>query len=355
MRTKTKTLVALLFAAPAWAPGADTESFKVGKALIRSAGPLAFGPDGVLFAADSAGAAIFALDTNDRRASPAAGHLEISGIDGKIAALLGTAADRILIYDTAVNPLSKNVYLSVARGRGPDAEPVILRLDGAGKLSELSLDNIRYSSIALPDARSSERLEAITYIQFVDGNLIVAGLSNEEFSSNLRSIPFPFRSQAAAEGAGIEIYHTSHGLYETDAPVRTFVPFTIDGKAYILAAYTCTPLVKIAVSELKPGNKVTGDTIAELGAGNRPLDMIAYRKEGHDYILMANSSRGVVRLAADHLEAYQPMLSRGSRGVPRTKVMEWSRVHQLKKVDDATALILTDAGGTADLRMVPLP
>jgi hypothetical protein len=137
--------------------------------------------------------------------------------------------------------------------------------------------------------------------------------------------------------------------------VRTFVPFTIDGKAYILAAYTCTPLVKIAVSELKPGNKVTGDTIAELGAGNRPLDMIAYRKEGHDYILMANSSRGVVRLAADHLEAYQPMLSRGSRGVPRTKVMEWSRVHQLKKVDDATALILTDAGGTADLRMVPLP
>ena len=109
----------------------------------------------------------------------------------------------------------------------------------------------------------SKRVETITDLGFVDGKVIVAGLSNEEFSSSLRSIPYPFRE--ADKGAGIEIYHGSHGRFETNAPVRTFVPYKVGGKPHILAAYTCTPLVKIPVSELKPGNKVKGTTIAELG------------------------------------------------------------------------------------------
>ena len=54
---------------------------------------------------------------------------------------------------------------------------------------------------------------------------------------------------------------------------------------YILAAYTCTPLVKIPLSDLKPGAKVKGVTIADLGSGNQPLDMVPYKKDGHNYIL----------------------------------------------------------------------
>ena len=38
--------------------------------------------------------------------------------------------------------------------------------------------------------------------------------------------------------------------------------------------------MRIAVDELTPGAKVMGTTIAELGNMNRPLDMIAYRKDG---------------------------------------------------------------------------
>ncbi len=89
------------------------------------------------------------------------------------------------------------------------------------------------------------------------------------------------------------------------APVRTFVPYTISGQQYILAAYTCTPLVKIPVSDLKPGAQVKGTTIADLGSGNQPLDMIPYKKDGHDYILIANSSRGVMKLKADNLDSYE--------------------------------------------------
>jgi len=62
--------------------------------------------------------------------------------------------------------------------------------------------------------------------------------------------------------------------YETQAPIRTFVPYEIDGREYVLAAYTCTPLVTIPFSDLQPGAKVHGTTIADLGSGNQPLDMV---------------------------------------------------------------------------------
>ena len=217
---------------------AGTGDLKAGKADLRSAGPLAFGPEGVLFIGDSAGAAIFAVDTGDRKSS-AGGSFEIKGINEKVAALLGTAPDQIEIHDVAVNPISHNVYLSVSRGRGPDAAAVILKADGSGKLSEVSLANVKHASVRAarcarpPTPRirrgNSKRVEAITDLAFVDGKVIVAGLSNEEFSSSLRSIPYPFRE--ADKGAGIEIFHGAHGRFETNAPVRTFVPYNVGGTA----------------------------------------------------------------------------------------------------------------------------
>ena len=77
------------------------------------------------------------------------------------------------------------------------------------------------------------------------------------------------------------------------------------GQQYVLAAYTCTPLVKIPMSDLKPGAQVKGVTIADLGAGNQPLDMVPYKKDGHEFILIANSSFGVVKLHADTLRHRQ--------------------------------------------------
>lgn len=306
----------LAFAAP----------MEVGKAQLKSAGALAIGPDGVLFVGDSVGAAIFALDTNDKTPSRGAGALEVKAINEKIAAMLGTSADQIAINDLVVNPVSRNVYISVSRGRGPDAVPVILRADPAGKISEVSLDKIRHASVALPDPVSvtgdtpraqSTRMDTITQLKYVNGNVLVAGLSNEEFSSSLRSIPYPF--QSADKAAGIEIYHGSHGRFETNAPVRTFVPYEINHEMNILAAYTCTPLVKIPVSELKAGAKVKGTTIAELGAGNRPLDMIVYAKDGKHFILMANSARGVMKLTAENLDSYKPIVAQTNPRACRTR------------------------------------
>jgi hypothetical protein len=356
----TLRLAATFSIAAAISFGAATSGMTAGKAELKSAGPLAFGPEGVLFVGDQMAGTIVALDTGDRTAAAAPSNMEVKGINEKVAAILGTAPDQILINDMAVNPLSKKVYLSVSRGRGPDATPVILRVDASGKISEFALDNVKHSTVQLPNPAAGKdqrgnnrRLESITDLAYVDGKVIVAGLSNEEFSSNLRSIPFPF--QAADSGASIEIFHGAHGRFETNSPVRTLVAYEIKNQPHILAAYTCTPLVRIPMSELKAGNKVKGATIAELGNRNRPLDMIIYSKSGRNYLMMANSSRGVMKMSADGLDSYEPITAQTEKaGVPYETISTLTGVQQLAKVDDNTAVIIAGEGSSLDLRTIPL-
>src|SRR3972149_3978118 len=127
-----------------------TANFKTGNVDLQSVSQLAFGPNGVLFVGDSLRAALFAIDTLDTKSAASPVRADIKGINAKIAALLGAAPDQILINDVKVNPISQNIYLAVSRGRGPDAIPVILRLDAAGaagpagpawRMTEVSLKN----------------------------------------------------------------------------------------------------------------------------------------------------------------------------------------------------------------------
>lgn len=324
-----------------------------GSTGLKSAGVLAFGPDGVLFVGDSVGGAIAALDTGDRTPATAAAKVDVQALDVKLAALVGVMPRDILINDVAVNPISKNVYVSAARGRGPDAAPLVVRVDTSGTLTLLTLDNIRHETVSLadapaenPGARPNPRTQTITDMAYVNGNVMVAGMSNEEWSSALRSIPYPFK--AANKGTQLQIWHASHGRYETESPVRTFVPYMIDGKEYILAAYTCTPLVKIPVGDLKAGAQVKGVTISDLGSGNQPLDMVPYRKDGHEFILIANSSFGVVKLHADNLGQYKPIDSPtvvDVAGAPYDKITAVTNVRHLTQFDSSRALVLTSAGG----------
>jgi hypothetical protein len=347
-------LLAALCVVVAAAPA--TTGMNTGKVEMKSAGPLAFGPDGVLFVGDSLGAQVVAIDTGDTKAA-STGSINVTGIDSKIAAALGATADQITIRDVATNPISKNVYISVNRGRGADATAVILKLDTAGKLSEVNLDNVKYSAAALPNppTANNQKTNTITQVRYLDGKVLVAGLSNEEFQSNLKVITFPFAS-AGDRGSLIEMYHGSHGRYETNSPIRTFVPYTIDNQKYILAAYTCTPLVKIPMSQLKPGAKVEGTTIAEMGAGNQPLDMVPYKKNGHDYILMANSTHGVTKLDVAHLDSYKAITAPSDiAGVPYESLSDWQNVKHLQAYDGKSVLVLSGDRGAMDLKTVALP
>ncbi len=239
-----------------------------------------------------------------------------------------------------------------------------MRVDRSGKLELVALDDVPFAKAPLPNppaatAAKNARGMSITDLAFVDGRVFIAGLSNEEFSSRLMSIPYPF-SDASASGTGIKIYHGAHGRFETASPVRTFVPFAIKGESYLLAAYTCTPLVKLPVSELKPGAKVTGTTVAELGNRNTPLDMIVYQKDGKTYLLLANSSRGVMKIQTEGVDDAEsitaPVPGGGHKGQPYDTIDALKGVTQLDGLDKEHALVLIqEPDGAQDLKTIDLP
>ncbi|HVK57609.1 MAG TPA: hypothetical protein VM735_02430 [Candidatus Kapabacteria bacterium] len=366
----TQVLSAVILAGsliPVTQAAAASAGMKAGAVNLKSAGPIAFGPDGILLVADTKAAAIVAIDTGEKQGAASEKPLKVEGINTKVAALLGTSVDQIIINDMAVHPETRTVYLAVARGRGPDASPVLVRVKQDGKPELVSLDQVKHSRAELPDApvdgvvgqgnrQSNPRNESITDIAYLEDRVLVAGLSNEEFASTLRAIPFPF--QTVANGTSVEIFHGAHGRFETRSPIRTFVPFKVGNEPQLLAAYTCTPLVQFPLKELAPGAKIKGKTIAELGNRNRPLDMIVYQKDGKDYLLMANSSRGIMKIDAAQIEKADKIEEKvdDKKGVTYQTIESWKGIDQLDKFDKNHALVLRRANETSvDLEAIPLP
>lgn len=340
----TAVLAGSLSAAPL------TDSLKKGSPELKSAGALAFGPEGILFIADPQAGSVVAIDTADAKGEAAA--IKVDNLQDKLASLLGTDAKALLVNDLAVNPASGKAYLSMMRGKGPDAKPVIVRIDSKGTPEVFDLKDVKSASVKLPNARPGQ---AITDLAYSDGKVIVAGLSSEEFASTLRVVPFPFNE--ADKGTGVEIYHGAHGKFETAAPIRTLTLYDIKGVTNVLGAYTCTPLVRFPLSDLKPGEKVRGVTIAELGNRNQPLDMVVYQKDGKEFILIANSSRGVMKVSTDNI-ANQPGIveKTGVAGLKYETIDSLKGVKQLDKLSKNQALVLLEGNdGALRLDTVELP
>jgi hypothetical protein len=355
---------------------AASPSLTPGRPDIRSLSALAFGPDGVLFVGDGKAGAVYALDVGDREPREVKEPREVEDVEGKVAALLGAASGDILIHDLAVNPISKKAYLAVSRGRAAwntqwllpndvaDAS-VLLRLDGDGRLELVDLASVPHARVALPNPvdpaktvpwkKTSLRADAITDMAYADGTLYVAGLSNEEFAATVWRVAYPFAGPVAA--TTLESFHGAHGKYETEAPIRTFVPYALKGRTHLLAAYLCTPLVTFPVDGLKDRQHVRGRTVGEFGAGNYPLDMVVYRSEGKEKLLIANSNLPFMIVDPKDIEAYEgqidkevPGYTAGVRHEPRSG----TGVLQMDTLGDSHIVVLRRlAGGRLDL--VPLP
>lgn len=295
---------------------ARTDGMHVGAIALQSAGVMYFSKDGTLFVADPRGAAIYAVDVADTFRDTTKTGVRISDVDGKIAAALGTTRDQIHIVDMVAHPLSQSLYFSLTRGKGNDAAPLLVRVTKADeRVTVLPLENIRFSREDLPDAPGADmktpwgaprRTFSVTDIALVDNELYVAGLGNEEFASTLRRLPYPFAGKAAA--TTVEMYHTSHDRYETASPIESFVPITLNGQPSLVAGYGCSPIVTLARAELGDHKHVRGKTVAELGGGNRPFDMIRYTNaKGKEYILVANSNRTLTRLDPEQIASAKAM------------------------------------------------
>ncbi len=337
---------------------------KTGAPALKSAGPLAFGPDGVLFVGDTKSATIFAIDTGDSGGDPSEVELHVLGLDQKIAKLLKRDTQGVTINDLAINPQSGNAYVSVAYGE--QGKPALFQVLPNGEINAVVLKDINFSKVALPNPpedrvtgqgrrRSNRRDQSITDIAFSDGRLLVSGLSSDDTSSNVREILFPFED--ADRGTSLEIYHGAHGRFEDNTVVRAFVPFVIDGEPHLLAGFQCTPLVKFPLSALDPGKRITGTTVAELGNRNRPYDMIVYEKDGKDYLLMANSARGVMKISTDDIERQDGITERigGTAGQSYDTIEDLKDVVQLDRLNAENAVIVVQNGSQLDLHTVPLP
>lgn len=358
------------------------DGFQLGPLRFGSVGPIAFGPGGILFVADNDRAEIVALDLSDDAVTTVPTELE--ELDGRLAAFLGCARREASICGLAAHPLSRAVFLSVMRGAGDAGVPVLIRIACDGTLSEVGSDNVSHARTAINHApavdderqeRRSQfgipvyhhllaegelggeeyevpgitlRVEAerlrdltVTDLALVGDELLVAGASSEEFVSTLRRIPFPFVEGARA--STLEIYHVNHGVYETHAPVRAFAPYA--GGSSILATYTCTPIAHFPLADLVDGDRVVGRTVAELGGANTPLDMVSFRRDDVEYVLVSNTRLPLLKIDGRDIDAQSGLTQhRQPRGVPWEALTQHG-VSRMAVVDGQVVMLQRDDAG----------
>src|SRR5580700_2729478 len=80
-----------------------------GRVNLRSAGPIAFGPAGVLFLADNAAATVFAVDVADPGPAGGAEPFDLADVDARVGSFLGCEPGDLVIKDMAVHPLTHSV------------------------------------------------------------------------------------------------------------------------------------------------------------------------------------------------------------------------------------------------------
>ncbi|WP_276391451.1 hypothetical protein [Eudoraea chungangensis] len=279
---------------------------------VDALGALEFSPMGILFAGDNLSGSIHAFDLSSEAKSDKKFEINVYNVDAQIAAILGTAQNNVQINDMAVHPVSGEVYLSVTRGHGMDALPALVKVNAADLVENVDLETVKKTTQALtnlPDgnkqfvlrgtmappttkeiAKSKRpmRMLSILDMEYFKGELFVAGISNEDFCSVLRRMSYPFNGKESI--SNIEMYHIAHDEYETRAPIRSMLVKNIDGVDQMVAAYTCSPVVLIPLTELKDGAKVKANTIGDMGNG-QPIDMVSFNMMGNEMLFVTNNSR----------------------------------------------------------------
>jgi hypothetical protein len=355
---------------------------------LLSAGPVLFAPDvsadgtAVLFAADVARATVVAFELPPEATADETAAVNVGQLGSKVASLLGVERADAVVRGMTVHPTARAVYLSIARGRGPEAGPAIVRVDTDGDLSVVELDGLPATSFELDDAPAAddERMDVwldgteptsqpreihgvtlnvaqvplqrstITGLAWVDGTLFVAGLSNEEFTSRLRQIPYPF--DGSATETSVEIFHVDHGKYETQSPIRALTSF--GGGSKILATYTCTPVVQFSIDQLRGEGLVRGRTVAELGPMNQPFSIVSYDRDGEEFLLVSNTRHPLLKIPAAAIASQEalsvPLSDPGSSlGVPREN-LEHPGVTWMANLDRGSVVVIQNDGDDTNLR-----
>ncbi len=277
---------------------------------IRSISRLSAGPGNILFVADWRTARVHAITLSQAPQKLPGAAFNILDLEPLLSKQVGGA--KITVEDMVVRPGTAEVYVALSYGAAK--APALLVVTSDHQAHRINLKAAKSTSIALRDAPTTdyefwretpERSFTVTDMKWHDGELFIAGLSNQEFASALRRVKYPFDSQQAI--TSVEIYHTGHNLIETRAPIRAMSFASWGGKTYLVAAYTCTPVVTIPLDDLKDGAHIRGKTIAELGYGNTPAGMISYTRSeqgrSENFLMLVNFERGASVIPVSQVES----------------------------------------------------
>jgi hypothetical protein len=309
-----------------------TEGMKSKTLLFKSISALEFSPEGVLFIGDSIQGKVFAINLKDTTASQIVEPPEILNLENKIAALVGAKASDILIHDMAVHPSSKAVYMSVSRGRSNwnsrwnmpndlDNASILIKVNNDSSIELIDFSKLSYTQANIPNPINklikysnkgplrgvNKRVNAITGIAYNNNKIYVSGLSNEDFASSLWAFNFPFNAKVSA--TTLEIFHGAHDRFETHSPIRALLPYKVNNKLQLLAAYLCTPVVLIDLDSLNDNNHIKGKTIGEIGDANIPIDMVAFSYAGEEKVVMSNTQMPLMTFKKSDIESIKTSLN----------------------------------------------
>ncbi|MEO1518736.1 MAG: hypothetical protein AAFV95_27225 [Bacteroidota bacterium] len=325
----------------------NTTTIDLKKYEMAGATVLAFGADNVLFIGNSKEAKVHAVKTE---ATPLENPVpfNMEGFDVMLAEKLGIQPRDVIVHDMKIHPVSQEAYVAVRMGHQPAAKSVIAIVNPASRaIGFLEVNSSNSTSTSIKNPASADLIFwketpasalTITDMDYNDGHVYVAGLTNSEFASTLRKIKYPFDDTQESVNS-IEVYHAVHTQNETRAPIRTMLFDEIDGTSTLLASYTCTPLVTIPTKDIKDGASVVGKTIAELGYGNTPIDMLVVTTQGFDgssskSLIVTNKNRGgtmipmasvVAGAKGKGMAGQQAMFASGVEGIqeiPTANVMQ---------------------------------
>jgi hypothetical protein len=265
---------------------------------VQSVGQITFADADTLIVADWRAGEIHALHL------PPAGNIamkpfNLMNISTPIARALDTQPENLRFEDLAFRPNTELAYITISVNRSDSVpSPALVSIDAAGDITVIDLNSMPGTSAEIKSRPAADEhfwhdvpiaSYTVTDMVFHEGKLYVAGLSGESFASTLRIYDFPFTGDATA--TSIEMYHDVHNQLETRAPIRKMIIADLNGVPSLVAAYTCTPLVVIPLKDLKDGAHVTGKTIAELGWGSSPVDMVTFDAGQGPMVLLVNSHK----------------------------------------------------------------
>jgi hypothetical protein len=228
----------------------------------------------------------------------------------------------------------------------------------------VSFENLKHTKVTLPNAPNAgtnpqrdPHQQSITDMAFSDGRLYIAGLSNEEFASKLRSVKYPSRPPTTAPPSRL----SRQSRPARNALARLRVPAVFDQQR-------AAPRGRVSVHA---AGEVSGGHASARNQGrrhdhrrtrhrNRPIDMVMvlYKKDGREFLLMSNTSRGVMKIPTDGFANAAPItqpVKTETGGIAYETITAMKGVEQLDLLDGSRTLALSRGDAGLNLVAVALP